>query len=172
MKKVVLVVAQNDYQPLEYSIPKDVLELAGVQVVTVSNQIGIAKSAGSFDSTEINLSLDAVNVKDFDGLFFIGGPGALDYLDNEISYNLLRTWQKTGKPYGAICISPRILANAGVLNGKKVTGWNRDEELEKILSDSGAIYVRESVVRDGNVVTADGPQVAQEFGNKILEVLE
>lgn len=172
MKKVVLVVAQNDYQPLEYSIPKDVLELAGVQVVTVSNQIGIAKSAGSFDSTEINLSLDAVNVKDFDGLFFIGGPGALDYLDNEISYNLLRTWQKTGKPYGAICISPRILANAGVLNGKKVTGWNRDEELEKILSDSGAIYVRESVVRDGNVVTADGPRSAEDFGKIILEALE
>lgn len=172
MKKVVLVVAQNDYQPLEYNIPKDVLELAGVQVVTVSNQIEIAKSAGSFDSTEINLSLDAVNVKDFDGLFFIGGPGALDYLDNEISYNLLRTWQKTGKPYGAICISPRILAKAGVLQGKKVTGWNGDGKLEDILSDSGAIYVKKSVVRDENVVTADGPRSAEDFGKIILEALE
>lgn len=172
MKKVLLVVAQKDYQPLEYSIPKEILELAGVQVVTVSNQIGVAHSVQDYNQVNVEVSLDSVEVKDFDGLFFIGGPGALEYLDNEIVYNLLQAWQKTDKPYGAICISPRILAKAGVLENKKVTGWNGDGKLEDILLGSGAIYVKESVVRDGNVVTADGPSSAEEFGEKILEVLE
>ena len=171
MKKVLLVVAQNDYQPIEYSDTRSVLENSGVQVVMVSNQLGTAHSVQNYNSVEIDLSLEVTEVRQYDGLFFIGGPGALEYLDNEISYNLLQVWQKTGKPYGAICISPRILAKAGVLKGKKVTGWNGDGKLEKILLDSGATYTKESVVRDGNVVTADGPQVAQEFGKKILEVL-
>lgn len=172
MKKVLLVVAQNDYQPLEYSIPKRMLESASVEVVIVSNMIGIAKSTGNYNSAKVDLSLGDVEVNNFDGLFFIGGSGALEYLDNEISYDLLRTWQKTGKPYGAICISPRILAKAGVLKGKKVTGWDGDGELENLLLENGVIYINNPVVVDGNVVTADGPSSAEQFGKKILEVLE
>ncbi len=172
MKTILLVVAQKDYQPLEYGVPKDVLESNGVKVITVSNQTGVANSVGNFNSVKVDLSLADVDVSEFDGLFFVGGSGALEYLDNEGSYNLLRKWQETGKPYGAICISPRILAKAGVLKNKKATGWNGDGELGDILSKNGAIYINNSVVVDGNVVTADGPSSAEEFGKKILEVLK
>lgn len=172
MKKVLLVVAQNNYQPLEYSIPKGVLESAGIKAVTVSNQVGVAKSTGNYNSTKVDLSLENININDFEGLFFIGGPGALEYLDNEIAHNLLKTWQKTDKPYGAICISPRILAKAGVLKNKKATGWNGDGRLENLLLENGAIYINNSVVVDGNVITADGPISAEEFGKRIVEVLK
>ena len=171
MKKVLLVVAQKNYQPLEYSIPKAILEEAGVKVFTASNQMGEAHSVGNYNSAKVDISLKEVDITNFDGLFFIGGPGALEYLDNEISYKLLQAWQATGKPYGAICISPRILAKAGVLQNKQATGWNGDNLLEKIFSQFGVGYIGEAVVRDGNVVTADGPSSAEMFGKKILEVL-
>lgn len=172
MKTVLLVVAQKDYQPIEYASPRTILENNGVKVIIVSNQLGLAQSVKNYNSVNVDLNLADVNVNEFDGLFFIGGPGALDYLDNEISYNLLRQWQETGKPYGAICISPRILAKAGVLKSKKATGWDGDGNLGKILFDNGAQYIKEKVVVDGNVVTADGPSSAEEFGKKILEVLK
>ncbi|HQL53010.1 MAG: DJ-1/PfpI family protein [Patescibacteria group bacterium] len=172
MKKVLFLIAQNNYQPLEYAVPKDILESAGIKVVTVSNQVGIATSTGNYSSTKVDLSLENIKMDDFEGLFIIGGVGAVEYLDNEIVYNLLKVWQKTGKAYGAICISPRILAKAGVLKNKKATGWNDDGKLEDLLLENGAIYNNNSVVVDGNVITAAGPASAEEFGKEIVKVLQ
>ena len=172
MKKVILVLASSDYQPLEYSLTREVLEKSGVEVVIMSNKLGEAVSVQNYNTAEVDLILESgVGVNDFDGLFFIGGPGALEYLDNESSYSLLRNWQTTGKPYGAICISPRILAKAGVLQNKKATGWNGDRELANLFSQYGVEYIDEPVVRDDNVVTADGPGSVQLFGQTILKVL-
>jgi protease I len=39
------------------------------------------------------------------------------------------------------------------------------------LKDGGAKYTGESVVADGNIVTADGPASAQKFAEKVLEKL-
>lgn len=170
-KKILFVIASEGFQPVEYGDAKKVLEAAGHQVITVSDKTGIAVAKDG-STTIVDLLIKEVELLNYDGLFFIGGPGALEHLDNENSYKLLREWQKTGKPYGAICISPRILAKAGVLKNKKATGWDNDGELAGILSAHGAEYVRESVVVDGNVVTANGPSAAREWGEKINGVLK
>ena len=115
--------------------------------------------------------MQCVSTGDYDGLFIVGGEGALEHLDNETSHQLLKNWQATGKPYGAICISTRILAHAGVLQGKKATGWNGDGELGGILSAGGAEFVDKPVVVDGNVVTGNGPGAAGEWGSEIVKLL-
>jgi protease I len=58
-----------------------------------------------------------------------------------------------------------------VLEGKKVTGWNGDDEAQGIFERAGAVLVSEHVVTDGNLVTADGPEAAEEFGRMILNKL-
>jgi protease I len=170
MKKALLIVASKGYQPLEYAGPKKALEEAGFEVITGSDKIGEA-TAKDGSVTYAEVVIEGINISDYEGLFFIGGPGALMYLDNENSYKLLREWQKSGKPYGAICISPRILAKAGVLSGKRSTGWDDDGELAEIFSSNGVDYVRDDVVVDDKVVTASGPEMARQFGEKIVEVL-
>ena len=172
MKKVLLLIASQDYQPFEYGETKRVLTQAGYQVITVSDGVGTARAAYDGSSTQIDLNLDDVKIENGDALFLIGGPGALNHLDNEKVYSLLRDWQKIGKLYGAICISPRILAHAGVLKNKKATGWDGDNELSGIFEEAGVEYVREGVVIDGNVVTGNGPEVAEEFGKVIGELLK
>lgn len=170
MKSVVLVIAYTGFQPMEYSVPKKVLQDAGVKVFTASNKIGVATA--SDDSTaKVDILIKDIKAEDYEGVFFIGGPGALENLDNENSYKLLQNAQTRCKIFGAICISPRILAAAGVLNGKKATGWNNDEELEEILKLAGAEYVREPVVVDNNLITASGPAAAEDFGRAILKYL-
>jgi protease I len=111
---------------------------------------------------------------DFDAVVFIGGPGALERLDNEISYKLARDTIEKGKILAAICVSPAILAKAGVLKSKKAVVWSSalDKSAVKILEDNGAIYEGESVVIDGKIITAHGPSSAQEFGEKILLMLQ
>jgi protease I len=67
-----------------------------------------------------------------------------------------------------------ILAKAGVLKDKKATVWTSslDRGPVKILKENGAEFVNEKVVRDGKIITANGPAAATEFGEKILENLK
>ncbi len=170
MNKVVLVIAAEGYQSIEYSVPKSILENSGITVITASDLPGTA-TAQDGTTTHIDVTLNNLSIDDFDALFFIGGPGSLEHLDNETSYALLTQIAKKRKPFGAICASTRILANSGALLGKRVTGWDGDGELEKILKHASATYVRNDVVVDGTIITAVGPNVAQEFGAKILNTL-
>lgn len=166
-KKVALVVAHDGFQPMEYGEPKKILETAGVTVVTVSDQPGTAVSKIG-DKAVVDVTISEMNPTEYDGIFLIGGPGALKHLDTAATHSLMSQAAASGKPWGAICISPRILAEAGLLQGKHFTGWNNDAELEKISMSVGAWYTAEPVVVDGTLITADGPESAKEFGEAIL----
>lgn len=171
MKKVLFLIAFENFQPREYGEPKRILEENGIEVTTASDKAGMAVSSLDKEKVKVDLVLDEVKVEGYDGVFAIGGPGALEHLDNEKTYAIFRKAEELNKPYGAICISPRILAKSGVLEGKKATGWNGDGKVEEVFSDYGIEYVGEAAVKDGNVITAAGPAAAEEFGKKILEVL-
>ena len=172
MIEVLLVVASQGYQPIEYAIPKKLMEAAGFKVVTASNKPGIAKASDG-SQTNVDITLDQVDAKDYDGIFFIGGPGAMKNLDNEISYKVIRHISKLGKPFGAICVSPRILAKAGVLQNKKAIGWeSKDDPIRPVFEKYDAIYEKKDVVVDGNIVTATCPAAASEFGRAIIQLVK
>jgi protease I len=171
MKPVLLVIAHEDFQPVECITPKKVLLAAGLEVKIASDLSGEAVAAMTREKVMVDVTLDEVNVGDYDGIFFMGGPGALKFLNNEKTYKIIREAAKVCKAWGAICISPRILAAAGVLGGRRVTGWDGDNGLARILSDAGAEYVGGPVVADGSLITADGPAAAEEFGKRIVELL-
>jgi len=122
---------------------------------------------------EVDFLLENLKVADFDAIIFVGGPGCLENLDNENSYKITKDAVLQDKVLASICISPVILAKAGVLKGKKATVWNSpfDKSPIKILEENGATYEERTVVRDGKIITANGPDAAEEFGQKIVEVL-
>lgn len=170
MKKIALVIAHEGYQPIEYGEPKNLLEQQGFTVLTVSDMLGTARASdGSIAA--VDETLEQFNTDHADALFYIGGPGALTYLDTQESHELLKQWRDTGKPFGAICISPRILAKAGVLSGKEATGWDGDEQLAGVFDEHSVTYVRQPVVSDGNTITASGPDAALAFAQAIADLL-
>ena len=171
-KKVLMVVAFKNFRDIEYFLPKEILERNGVKVTTASNKKGQAQGADG-KKTNVDLLISEVNSEDFDAVLFIGGPGCLENLDNEDSYRLAQKTVEKQKILGAICISPVILAKAGVLKGKKATVWSSpfDRQSIEILKENGAFFQDEKVVIDGKIVTANGPNSAQEFGQAILNLL-
>jgi protease I len=168
--KVALIIASVGYQQVEYSVPKHIIEAAGIGVETVSDKPGIA-TAKDTSTTTVDVTLNELDVTQYKAILFIGGPGALEHLDNEASYKIIQDAIKLRKIVGAICVSTRILAKADALDGKKATGWDGDDQLEKIYVEHGATLLAKNVVIDGNIITADGPDAEQEFGQAILQVL-
>ena len=171
-KKIVMVIAFQNFRDEEYFVSKEILEEAGAEVKTVSNQMGWALGADGGE-VKTDLLISEIDMADFDGVVFIGGPGCLEYLDNENSYKVVKETVSQGKVLASICISPVILAKAGVLEGKKAAVWSSqmDKSPIQILEENGAIYYDESVVIDGKIITGNGPDAAEEFGEAIVEVL-
>lgn len=169
-KKIVLIIASEGYQPTEYNVPKELLRKEGAIIITASDKPGGAVAKDN-TMTPVDITLDKIKVQDYDGIFFIGGPGALDCLDNSISYKIIADAKKHNIPYGAICIATRILAKGYGLEGKKATGWDGDGALETILNSFGAIYDKKPIATDGLVVTAQGPDAAQQFAEGITRVV-
>ena len=171
-KKAVMIVASEDFRDEEYFEPKEVLENRGVEIKTASDKVGMAKGAGG-KQTKVDLLVSDVNSSEFDAVIFIGGPGALAHLDNEFSYNLAKSAVEQKKILAAICISPVILAKAGVLKEKQATVWSSplDRSSIEILKENGAKYNSKAVVVDGKIITANGPSAAKQFGEKIVEKL-
>ena len=170
MKKIALIIAHKDYQAIEYGLTKTTLEKAGINVTTVSDEPENA-IAHDGSNTSVDLTIDQLNPADYDGLFLIGGPGALDCLDNYTVHSIMQQTESLNLLFGAICISPRILAKAEVLGGKNATGWDKDNKLTDIFNTHVVNYIHKPVVIDGKIVTAVGPEATQEFANAILELL-
>lgn len=170
-KRVLFVIAHQGYQSIEYTVPKKILEEAGYTVITASNKSGIA-TASDKTETMVDITLSNVIPNEYDGIFFIGGPGAIDDLDNTTSYTIIQETWKEHKIIGAICIATRLLANAGILEGKQATGWDGDNELSTIYKDHLVNYIREDVVVDFPIITATGPSAAQQFGQNALILLQ
>jgi len=167
MRDVLMVIALVDFRDEEYLEPRDVFLDVDFNVKVASLELG--KAVGT-DGAEVNIDMviEDVMVEEFDAVVFIGGPGMNTLVEEGKFINLANDFYVRQKVCAAICVAPSILAYAGVLDGKIATCW---EGSRGALDNGGATYTGESVVADGLVVTANGPDAAHEFGQKIVEVL-
>ncbi len=167
-KKVIMIIASNNFRDEEYLMPKQVLERNGYEVTTASSKIStsIGMLGGSVTPDVLYTSIDP---SDYDAVIFVGGGGAREYFDDPTAHNIARNTIAKKKVLGAICIAPSILANAGLLNGKKAVVFNTEEPN---LSSKGAILQNSDVVIDGNIITANGPHSAEDFGEAVVSALE
>jgi len=171
--KIAMLIAFQDFRDEEYFIPESIFTGQGFEVETFSSETG--KALGSYGGTvDVKLSVDDLKIDKFDALVLVGGSGALEDLDNEKSYKIIREAALKNKVVGAICISPVILAKSGVLKGKKATVWssNMDKSAVRVLKEEGADYVEKDVVSDDKIITADGPQSARKFAETIVSLLK
>lgn len=167
MKKVVMIIAKNNFRDEEYLQPKEILTKAKVDITTASSSKGTAR--GMFGAAQnVDITIEEIDVKNYDAVIFIGGGGATEYFDNLQAHKIARDTISGKKNLGAICIAPVTLAKAGVLKNKKATVFSSEiDEIKKY----GGNYTGEKVEIDGNIVTASGPEAAKQFGEKVLEIL-
>ena len=169
MKALIILFPEN-FRDEEFFIPKEGLEKAGVSVTVAGLQPGEAR--GMLGRTaEPDILLDEVDIKDYDALIIPGGQGSVKYLwNNEKVLSLVKEAYEKKKIVASICLSGAVLANAGVLEGKKATVFPTPESV-RILGEGGAEYIDQGVVVDGKIVTAKGPADAERFTEEILRLM-
>lgn len=168
MKKIAMFIAFQGFRDEEYIEPKKILEAAGHKVTTVSTAKGEAR--GKFRLTaQVDKTVDEIDPAAYDALTLVGGPGALEHLDKPGVHALFKKAAELGKVIGSICISPVVLAHAGLLKGRTVTCWpDGAAEVEK----GGGKCTGADLEIDGRLITANGPLPAKKYGQALAEALK
>ena len=167
-KKVLMVVAPENFRDEELKEPMGVFTRSGAEVTIASK--GVNRATGMFGAeVKVDKNLAEVSAEEYDAVIFVGGSGADVYFDDSRAHELATNAFKGGKIVGAICIAPSTLANAGLLKGKKVTSFSSEK---KNLVRRGADYTGAAVERDGRIITGRGPEAAEEFGNVVASAIE
>jgi len=164
---VLMVIASRDFRDEEYREPAAALAHAKAGVVVASSTRDEVTGMLGY-KVKPDLLLSEVDVSRYAAVVFVGGSGASEYFNDAMAHRIAQEAAAKGKLVCAICIAPSTLANAGLLKGRKATCFASERGN---LKAKGAIVVAQGVVRDGKVITADGPGNAKGFAKAICEAL-
>ncbi len=146
------------------------LRRAGIEVVTAGLETQPQPVVASRGTVLLpDATLDEVLPRDFDMVVLPGGlPGADHLKDDPRIIALVRRQFEQHKYLAAICAAPKVLAAAGILNGRRATSF--PGSLDGI-DVPGLAYETGAVVRDGNLITSRGPGTAMDFALALIELL-
>jgi len=185
-KKVVIIVAQ-EFEDVELLYPVLRLSEEGAEIVVVPVNEGLHPRpyvvgkpvTGRFghpvpipvmaEGNRYRVSrFEELKAAEIDCVLFPGGysPDALRLHAGTLE--LVRECHRQGKLLAAICHGPWVLISAGIMEGKRATGYIavRDD-----LVNAGAEFVDVPAVRDGNILTGRVPDDLPEFCQEIITAL-
>lgn len=166
-KKAVLIIAKETFRDEELFDTQQAIENSGIATIIASSIVGTCKGKlGRNAQSEVLVS--DLSADDYDAVIFVGGGGAMEYYDNADALELAKDAYAKGKVVAAICIGPRILANAGLLKSRTATCFESETDALKQL---GADYTGNDVEVDGRIITANGPHAATDFGKAIAKTV-
>ncbi len=167
MARVLIPLAQG-CEELEAVTLIDLLRRAGIHVVTAGlDEHPVRGSRGTVlvpDTT-----LDQALHQAFDMIALPGGqPGANNLNADARIHSLLKKMAAQNQYTAAICAAPLVLANAGLLHGKRATSF--PGVLDKMNLPDVTLQTA-PVVQDGKVITSRGPGTAMDFALTLIDVL-
>jgi protease I len=159
-----LIVIFQSFEDYEFKYPYLALYNESAKITIAGPYVG-AYTGMHGRQVETDIKLADVVTTDYDAIIFIGGSGVNAYDKDAI--RISQEAVENNIIISAICFAPLILANADVISGKTISSSLDAYSFEQ----KGATYNWRSVSRDGNMITANGPNAAVEFGRTIVEAL-
>lgn len=166
MKKAVLILA-NGFEEVEALAPVDVLRRANIEVTTVSISTQKEVTGAHYIPVIADQLFENTDFSVFDAIILPGGMPGTSNLDSLVPLKqLLKKMAGEQKLIAAICAAPMVLGKSDLLEGRKATCYPGFEQHLK-----GAILSKEPVVKDGQLITANGVGNAMIFALAIVENL-
>jgi protease I len=169
----VLIVATDGFEEWELFGPRQILQERGAKVVLASLKRDPIQATVHDDPGKTirpDLTVEEASADDFDALILPGGvrnPDQLRLHSNVIE--LIRAFDRQGKPIGAICHGPWLLVEADLLRGRRATSW---PSIRTDLRNAGADVGDEPAVTDGNIVTSRNPDDVEAFTAALIDLIE
>ena len=140
-------------------IPCDTVAITPERTVTSSHEVTIVCKRSLFDE---DFSFD-----DYDMLVLPGGiPGTPNLRACAPLCEELAARAAAGRSLAAICAAPSILAELGLLEGRRATS---NPGFQHVLAEHGAVLLAdEPVVVDANLITSQGAGTAMLFALEIV----
>ena len=166
----IAALAADGFEKVELIVPLRALKLAGAKVDVVSLRHGRIRGVNLHmpaSRVGVDKTISEADPGDYDGLLLPGGFINPDLLRQSAeAREFVRAFAASDKPIVTLCHGPWVLASAGLLNGRTLTSWPgiRDD-----LVSSGATWLDQELVRDGNLVTSRGPQDMAAFVPAMLD---
>jgi protease I len=170
----VLILATDGFEESELFEPRQALLDAGVTVtlasITTDPIQGVVHDSEKGKSITPDLTLEDVDIDDYDALLLPGGVGNPDKMRlEERAIEIVGEFMDEGKIVAAICHAPWLLVEADVVDGRRVTSW---PSVRTDLENAGADVVDEEVVIDDNLITSRKPDDIPAFNRALLDALE
>lgn len=164
--KTAWVFAANGSEELECLAPVDFLRRAEVSVKLIGVESASVTLSRGVKVTCDSVLPDVATEPQPDLIVLPGGlEGANNFYASSALKELISKQLAEGKLLGAICATPAlVLAKWGFLSGKRWTCYPGCES-------KGETPDKERVVKDENLITAQGPGVALEFSVALVEAL-
>ena len=161
-----LIISANHFEDTELLYPYYRLKEEGFEVHVTSFSKGTITGKHGYAIT-VDLSLDEVKPEEYDLLVLPGGKAPEPLKKEQSAWAIARHFSAEKKPVAAICHGPVILAAAGLLKDREVTGYRSTKG--ELLS-SGANYRDQEVVVDGNLITSRQPSDLPAFSREMIKL--
>lgn len=176
MSQVAFLVANEGIEDIELTSPWKAVQEAGHEPVLISLAAGEVQTYNGYDKAlryPVDTTVDQVKASDYAALVLPGGVGNPDELRlNEEAVRLVRNFVDGGLPVAAICHAGWVLAEADVVEGRRVTSW---KSVSTDLRNAGADWVDEPLVVDRNgagpLITSRNPGDLDHFNREIVSSL-
>jgi protease I len=161
------VLLENLYEDTEFWYPYLRLQEAGLAPDVVAPAKGEYTSKHGLPATA-DVTAEAAVRRNY-GLVVIPGGYSPDRMRRDRNMvDVVRRAAASNNVVAAICHGPWMLNSAGISKGRKMTSFF---SIKDDLVAAGAKWIDQPVVRDGNLVTAQGPKDLPEFMKLVLEAL-
>ncbi len=169
----ILIIATDRFEESELFEPKRMLEAKGARVTLAAldrNPVQATVHDDPGRTIRPDVTVDEVEVADYDALILPGGLGSPDRLRTEARViAVIRAFAACAKPVAAICHGPWLLVEADLLRGRRATCWR---SIRTDLRNAGATVLDEPAVTDGTIVTSRGPDDIPAFVDAIVALVE
>ena len=164
----VLIPLAQGCEELEAVTIIDLLRRAEVEVITASlDDQPVTASRGT--KLIADTTLDQMLSEQFDMVVLPGGLPGADHLNADSRIHaILKNTIENKNHVAAICAAPKVLAQAGLLNGKKVTAY---PGVLEALNNNDFTITGAAIEQDGKVLTSRGPGTAMDFALEIITCL-
>jgi protease I len=168
----VAVLATDGVEQVELTAPWQALKEARAEVTLVSIKPGDVQGfihQEKADTFHVDKLAGEVTARDFDAIVLPGGVRNTEALRaNETAVALVRGFMELDKPVAAICHAPRLLVEAGAVEGRTLTSH---PEIADEIREAGGSWVDKQASVDQKLLTSRKQEDLPAFCGHLIAML-